>query len=240
MMRLKRKMRHRCPLCGEETANLFGNYQRYGLCPEHSEMFKRGIIELCYDCGNWHYSNEECECHFSYAARKYHRNTPIEDSYEDYDEDDDYDYDEEDEDYNEEELFGKPQENFNEINEEDVDFRKRFPAKYRCDDGHYVRSSFEQIIDNYLFEKRIWHVYEKRYISLTNQQYFPDFYLPEYNLYIEYFGVENNKQKNEAKKELFLKDKKNHFAFIYPEQQGILKEVLEDIIKHHKKKEQSD
>ena len=31
----------------------------------------------------------------------------------------------------------------------DIDFRSKWPSKIRTDDGHYVRSRAEQIIDNY-------------------------------------------------------------------------------------------
>lgn len=57
-----------------------------------------------------------------------------------------------------------------------------------------VKSYGELIIANYLFSNGIPYVYEKDYVpnnSLKiNNFYKPDFYLPEVNLYIEYFGID--------------------------------------------------
>lgn len=53
----------KCPICGKPTAHSFGNYNRYGLCIEHSAQQKKGEIEQCPDCGKWNKTGEECECH---------------------------------------------------------------------------------------------------------------------------------------------------------------------------------
>ena len=53
----------------------------------------------------------------------------------------------------------------------------------------------EVIIDNELYRAKIFHEYEKKYKGLDGKYYYPDFYIPEYNLYIEYFGMNENKQK---------------------------------------------
>ena len=45
------------------------------------------------------------------------------------------------------------------------------------------------------------HVYEPEYVCHNKKKYYPDFYLPDYSLYIEYFGrtdeeyVEKKKEK---------------------------------------------
>lgn len=64
--------------------------------------------------------------------------------------------------------------------------------------GEIVKSYGELEIANYLFSNNIEYEYEKEYkyetINNEYQQYYPDFYLPEYDIYIEYFGIdENNK-----------------------------------------------
>lgn len=63
--------------------------------------------------------------------------------------------------------------------------------------GEIVKSYGELEIANYLFSNNIKYVYEKeyKYNTMTNeyQQYTPDFYLPEYDIYIEYFGIDENK-----------------------------------------------
>ncbi len=68
------------------------------------------------------------------------------------------------------------------------DYRKNFVPQIRTDDGHYVRSKGEQIIDNWLFNNKIRHTYEKQLIINSNT-YYPDFYLPDYDKYIEYWGL---------------------------------------------------
>lgn len=64
--------------------------------------------------------------------------------------------------------------------------------------GEIVKSYGELEIANYLFSNNIDYKYEQEYkyetINDEYQQYYPDFYLPEYDIYIEYFGIdENNK-----------------------------------------------
>ena len=52
----------KCPICGKPTAHIYGNYNKYGLCIEHSKQEKAGQIEQCPDCGKWHHIFEKCEC----------------------------------------------------------------------------------------------------------------------------------------------------------------------------------
>ena len=118
-----------------------------------------------------------------------------------------------------------------EMDPETADFRRMFPATIRCHDGHYVRSNNEKIIDDRLYAKKVFHEYETRYKATDGQAYYPDFYIPAVDLYIEYFGMSEKKEKNKAKKELFLKDKKHTFEFIESKYQGgVLEEKIDDII----------
>lgn len=59
-----------------------------------------------------------------------------------------------------------------------------------------VKSYGEMEIANFLFQNQIKYEYESSYIVDTNDanygQYHPDFYLPEYKIYIEYFGIDKN------------------------------------------------
>lgn len=72
---------------------------------------------------------------------------------------------------------------------------------FTCKDGHVVKSKSEREIDNYLFDKGIFHVYEKEvhYGAKDNEVLHPDFYLPKYldgeDVYIEHwgFGEENTR-----------------------------------------------
>ncbi len=64
--------------------------------------------------------------------------------------------------------------------------------------GEVVKSYGELEIANYLFEHGIKYEYEAEYPVDTRTseygQYHPDFFLPEYGIYIEYFGINRKKQ----------------------------------------------
>ncbi len=73
-------------------------------------------------------------------------------------------------------------------NDENSDPRKKWPAKYRCRDGHYVRSRAELLIDNWLFAEGVKHIYEKQVTFPNNDKCLCDFYLPDLSAYIEFWG----------------------------------------------------
>ena len=49
-----------CPVCGEETANMFGNYRKDNLCPNHSKDLKNGHLIFCNKCNKFHYEDNPC------------------------------------------------------------------------------------------------------------------------------------------------------------------------------------
>ena len=55
-------------------------------------------------------------------------------------------------------------------------------------------------------------------------------------MFIEYCGMNENKQKNLYKEELFKKDKSCNFVFIWPKEKGNLDERIIDIIEEYKQK----
>ena len=71
------------------------------------------------------------------------------------------------------------------IRDEPEDFRLRYPATFRADDGHFVRSKAELIIDNWLHRHRIVHEYERK---IPGQYMICDFYLPDHDVYLEFWG----------------------------------------------------
>jgi len=80
-------------------------------------------------------------------------------------------------------------------------------AIHRCEDGHVVRSKSEVIIDDFLYRHRIWHVYEKP-LTVNGVTIHPDFYLPQYDVYIEHLGYRGYKKydnQTEFKKALYDK-----------------------------------
>lgn len=60
---------------------------------------------------------------------------------------------------------------------------------YVCKDGHVVKSKSERDIDNYLFEHKIAHAYEKA-LPIKGEIFKPDFYLPDLDVYIEHWGYD--------------------------------------------------
>lgn len=96
--------------------------------------------------------------------------------------------------------------------ESDLDFRKKWPAQYRCDDGHYVRSKNEQLVDNWLYHHKICHAYEVLVVDkYSGISYVSDFYLPHLDAYMEIWGYETSEylarkaRKREAYKNKGLK-----------------------------------
>lgn len=62
--------------------------------------------------------------------------------------------------------------------------------------GERVKSFGELEIANFLFSNSVNYKYEAKYKYNTEtdeyKQYSPDFYLPDYDIYIEYFGIDRN------------------------------------------------
>ena len=60
--------------------------------------------------------------------------------------------------------------------------------------GEQVKSLGECLVANYLFRQGVEYKYEEPYAidtaSIEHRQYRPDFYLPDYDIYIEYFGID--------------------------------------------------
>jgi len=112
--------------------------------------------------------------------------------------------------------------------------KSRKISRFRCLDGHLVRSKGELIIDNYFFFLGIKHIYEK-VIFLRGNKIKCDWFLPEYNVYVEYWGYSGKrylKRKNEKLK-LYQKEKmrlisieNSMFFDIYTNLNGLLKKYI--------------
>lgn len=78
------------------------------------------------------------------------------------------------------------------------EFRLKYPANYRTQDGHRVRSRAEVMIDDYLYLKNIAHAYERR--LPIDEDVLSDFFIPEGRVFIEFWGMEENDKYLERKK----------------------------------------
>lgn len=76
--------------------------------------------------------------------------------------------------------------------------------QYRTNDGHFVRSRAEVIIDNVLYDLHYVHAYE----YLLKHDLTCDFYLPQHDIYIEYWGMTTKRyiERKNQKREYY----KNH------------------------------
>lgn len=74
---------------------------------------------------------------------------------------------------------------------DDLEFREKFEAKLRADDGHYVRSKAEVIIDNWLYHSKIAHAYERK-LPIEEAQYCDFFINSSKGVYVEYWGYESD------------------------------------------------
>ena len=175
-----------CPICGEPTNVYMGNARKDKLCRKHGKMANDGEIIQCPDCGKWHDVNDECDC-------KKNELKCI--------------------------ICGKNSngkhfciECWNKYKDKSIDLRitnckdcevidAYGNLTIECDDGRKVRSRAEALISNFLYNNKIRSVYEKTIYyeeKGENKTLHPDFYLPDYELYIEY---------NEIKKKHYLKNK---------------------------------
>lgn len=135
---------------------------------------------------------------------------------------------------NEEKMFIQEIENIvadSDIKEK-TSFYEKFESDYLCEDGHKVKSKSEREIDNYLYRQGIVHCYEKQYISVSGQTFYPDFYLPKYNLYLEYFGRNNYAYVENVNKKIkmFKEDKNINFEYLSYDDDPVLIDMLKQII----------
>lgn len=93
-----------------------------------------------------------------------------------------------------------------------ADFRAKFPATFRTQDGHMVRSRAEVLIDNWLYMQGLVHAYERR--LPIEEECYCDFYLPGgqvtggKGVYIEFWGRESDpkyQDRQAAKRAIYAK-----------------------------------
>lgn len=91
-------------------------------------------------------------------------------------------------------------------------FREKFPATHRTKDGHMVRSRAEVIIDNALYDYKLAHAYERK-LPIEEEMYC-DFFIPQENVFIEFWGMEDDPKYAERKKAKIEIYKKYDFKLI--------------------------
>ena len=84
------------------------------------------------------------------------------------------------------------------VSQPSANFRDNYPANFRTQDGHRVRSRAELVIDNILYQYGLAHAYERK--LPIDEDVLSDFYIPKGNVYIEFWGMENDPKYVERKK----------------------------------------
>ncbi|MBN1215774.1 MAG: hypothetical protein JXA99_10095 [Candidatus Lokiarchaeota archaeon] len=106
--------------------------------------------------------------------------------------------------------------------------------KYKCLDGHITKSKGEMIIDNHLHRLGILHIYEDT-LKVNGSKIKYDWFLPEYKIYIEYWGYFGKKYFERKKEKIKIYKKGNlklisieekMFENIYEELEGFLKRYI--------------
>lgn len=111
-------------------------------------------------------------------------------------------------------------------------FRQKFEAKHRTLDGHYVRSTGELRIDNWLYMNGISHAYQR--LLPIAENIISGFYLPAGNVYLQYSCEIDSDPQQMANEELKEVYSKNHLNFIEITEKEI--ESLDDILPKRLKK----
>jgi len=105
-------------------------------------------------------------------------------------------------------------------------------VRIKCIDGDIVDSLSERTIDEFLFNKNIAHTIHKKYPN-SNKRY--DFYLPDFDTYVEYFGLTGDEAYDIATEEKikFCEDNDLKLIAIYPTDiypTHNLEQIFKDII----------
>jgi len=183
-----------CVICGKP------GYSYFPFCYEHLQAKNAGKIVKCPDCDEWYIKADGCKCKrdapktdgenkckiCGKPCGKYQlcfdcyrtQNSKIENQP-----------------TTKKEVEYTRKAIVKELGIEDTDIRKKWEAMHRCNDGHYVRSYSETLIDNWLYDNHIVHAYEKSVYLKKNpdELIISDFYIPEGKVYIEFWGLNTDK-----------------------------------------------
>ena len=192
-------MANTCPICGKPTYMVYGKYPRKdGLCSECGKRLNNHEIEQCPDCGAWKETNKTCKCKVKKPEVEKNVSSELTCI-----------------------ICGEPSNGkhfclncWNKYKTKSIDLRitncnttqvlDEYGNKTRkTKDGRFVRSLSEKIILDYFFDNYIRVVYEKSipYVNEKGEEkeLHPDFYLIDYDLYIEFNGLTNKAYLNAKK-----------------------------------------
>lgn len=222
----------KCPICGEKTRIYMGNARKDRLCGKHADMLKSGNLEIINE-NTFSLNGEILKAKTSNEETKENNElTCI--------------------------ICGEPSKGkhfcikcYHEYKDHSIDIRitncketqiiDRYGNKtIKTKDGRFVRSLSEKIILDYFFDHCTRVVYEKTipYINEKgeNAELHPDFYLFDYDLYIEYNGLTNKsylKKKDYANK--IYQEKGYKVEILDANDIGDIEGTLDRVLEKHKK-----
>jgi len=104
-----------------------------------------------------------------------------------------------------------------------VELQKNIRAK----DGTWVQSDGERLICEILGDEQIRYRYDERFRILDGYAIRPDFYLPEFDVYIEYWGMETADYKiGMLKKQQLYQQQGKRLISLFPEDKSLMREKL--------------
>ena len=188
----------KCPICGEATSVYMGNARKDRLCRSHGKMLRDGELAQCEKCNEWYFTKEGCKkCNTNIPQSQTPQQKAQEGTVEQttakcigcgeasgeywfckkcYAR------------YKSKELLIR----ITKCNEATI-LDESYEGIYICKDGHVVKSKSERDIDNYLFEHKIAHAYEKA-LWIDGDEFHPDFclFFGEKKVYIEHWGYDES------------------------------------------------
>lgn len=107
--------------------------------------------------------------------------------------------------------------------------------KIRTKDGRWVQSDGERLICEALVSENIRYRYDERFRILDGYAIRPDFYLPEFDIYIEYWGMDTADYKiGMLKKQKLYQQQGKRVISLFPNNKPCIKEVLMQKLKQYR------
>lgn len=108
------------------------------------------------------------------------------------------------------------------------DTRVELNKTIRAKDGTLVQSDGERLIADYLRERNLAYRYDERMRIVEGYAIRPDFYLPEFDVYVEYWGMDTTDYKiGMLKKQKLYQQEGKRLVSLHFSQKARLKQVLE-------------
>ena len=107
------------------------------------------------------------------------------------------------------------------------DTKVELNKKIRTKDGSFVQSDGEMKICEWLFDNKIKYRYDERFRIIEGYAVRPDFYLPEFDIYIEYWGMDTPDYKIGMLKKLKLYQQEGKkLLSLYPKDKNNLDSIM--------------